>query len=221
VPFERSVAWSAMERLRNAYRNAILEQDREVARAVRAFVDHAGRRPWVVLFTSDHGEAFAEHGAIHHGQNLYDEQIHVPGWIAHGNGALDAAAARALADHRDRWVTHLDLLPTIADALGLLDNFSLERHRAAMRGQSLLRPEAARAPIPITNCTAMFHCPLDTWGLLDGDRKLTAQVWDAGWRCLALDGGEHDAAPDDPACVRLRAASRALYPRLPNGQPNE
>src|SRR5262249_30572455 len=97
-PFERSVGWSSMPKLRNAYKNAIAEQDKQVARAVRAFTAHAGNRPWFVIFTSDHGESFGEHGAIHHGQNLYDEQVRVPGWIAAGQGALTEKEERALED---------------------------------------------------------------------------------------------------------------------------
>ena len=62
---------------------------------LRAFLRRVGSEPWLVLFTSDHGEAFGEHKAIHHGQNTYDEQIHVPGFVAFGNGALDPAQEAA------------------------------------------------------------------------------------------------------------------------------
>ncbi|MBX3191253.1 MAG: sulfatase-like hydrolase/transferase [Labilithrix sp.] len=218
-PYDHVVTWSGMPKLHNAYKNAIVEQDRKVARAVAAFIAHAGSRPWIVAFTSDHGESFGEHGAIHHGQNLMDEQIHVPAWIAFGGGALDAAESRALADHGARFVTHLDLLPTLLDAMGLWDNFAVAPHRAAMPGRSLLRPWEARAPIPVTNCTGMFPCPLNTWGVLAGDRKLVARLWDGGWSCFALGGSEERAAPE-PSCERLRAVSRVAFPLLPNGAPN-
>jgi hypothetical protein len=220
TPFERAVGWAGMPKLRNAYRNAIVEQDRQIARAIRAFVAHAGERPWLVVFTSDHGESFGEHSAIHHGQNLYDEQVHVPGFIAVGNGALTDDERRALAEHRGRFVTHLDLLPTMLDALGLLDNFSVKGHAERMSGHSLLRPHRPRDPVPVTNCTLMFPCPLNTWGLFGEDHKLVAQVWDAGWRCLGASGGEHDVPMSDPACVKLNEASRRHFPLLPNGAPN-
>jgi hypothetical protein len=219
-PYERAVGWSGMPKLRNAYRNAILAQDREVARALRAFVAHAAGRPWLVVFTSDHGEAFGEHAAIHHGQNLYDEQVRVPGFIAAGAGTLTAVEARALADQRTRFVTHLDLLPTVLDALGLLSNFSVQSYASRMPGQSLLRAPGPRAPIPVTNCTGMFPCPLNTWGLFAEDRKLVAQVWDAEWRCLDIRGGERLAAQGDAACAALGEASRWHFARLPNGAPN-
>lgn len=219
-PFDRAVAWSKMPRLHNAYKNAIREQDRQVARALRAFVDHAGGRPWLVAFTSDHGEAFGEHGAIHHGQNLYDEQVHVPAWIAAGPNTLGEAGARALADHSARFVTHLDVLPTVLDAMGLWDNFAVRPHREKMRGVSLVRPYVSRGAIPLTNCTEMFRCPLDTWGLIADDLKLIAQTWDAGWRCLELAGGERPARDGDPRCLALHEASRRHFSLLPNGSAN-
>jgi hypothetical protein len=223
APYGHVVTWSGMPELLNAYRDSIYEQDRTLARAVKAFIVHSGTHPWLVVFTSDHGEAFGEHGAIHHGQNLMDEQVHVPAWIAHGNGALTAGEEHALDEHAARFLTHLDLLPTFLDALGLWDNFSVAPHRARMPGRSLLRPYEERAPIPVTNCTSMFPCPLNTWGLYDGDRKLVSRVWDGGWSCLALGGtpsDEREAARDDPVCERLRGLSRQTFPLLPNGAPN-
>lgn len=217
APWDRVVAWSRLASLRNAYRNSIVAQDRSIARAVRAFAEHAKGAPWLVVYTSDHGEAFGEHGAIHHGQNLYDEQVHVPAWVT---GSL---ATRALADNAGAFVTHLDVLPTVLDAMGLWDNFAVRGAREKMGGRSLLRPLPARAePIPVTNCTGMFPCPVNTWGVFHADRKLVAQTWDTGWTCLAIEPGigEVAASSDDSSCARLRDASRTTFPRLPNGQPN-
>lgn len=220
-PVDHVVAWSRMETLHNAYKDAIYMQDALVARAVRAFVARAGGRPWLVVFTSDHGEAFGEHGAIHHGQNLFDEQVHVPGFVAWGNGALDAAQARALEANRATFATHLDLLPTVLDALGLWDNFAVRPHRDAMRGQSLLRPRDDAALVPATNCTGMFPCPVNTWGLYGGGRKLLASIYDVGFACFAVGGGsERVADARDPACEALARASRRTFPLLPNGAPN-
>jgi glucan phosphoethanolaminetransferase (alkaline phosphatase superfamily) len=223
APYDHVVTWSGMPKLLNAYRDSIYEQDRTLARAVRAFIERAGARPWLVVFTSDHGEAFGEHGAIHHGQNLMDEQVHVPAWIAAGPGTLTGEQSRALADHAGRFLTHLDLLPTLLDALGLWDNFSVAQHRSAMPGRSLLRFDDARArePIPVTNCTGMFPCPLNTWGLYAEDRKLVSRVWDGGWYCTALGGSEERVIDGpDPACDRLRASSLRTFPLLPNGAAN-
>ncbi len=221
TPYSHVVTWSGMPELHNAYKNAITWQDRQLARALRAFAEHAGARPRVVLFTSDHGEAFGEHGAIHHGQNLYDEQIHVPGWIWASPRALTKPQEEALASAADRFVTHLDVLPTLLDVLGLGDNVALREARGKMAGTSLLRADrAAKSTIPVTNCTGMFPCPLDTWGLLSSGKKLVAQRWDGDWACFDLNETEKAAREGDDECRRMRDASRATYPTLPNGRPN-
>lgn len=225
TPFAHVVTWSGMPELHNAYRDAIVSQDRDVARAIRAFVEHAGEAPWLVVFTSDHGEAFGEHGAIHHGQNLFDEQTHVPGFVVWGNGALDADEARALGEHGDRFITHLDLLPTMLDALGVWQNFAVAPHRSSMRGRSLLRPWEPRGAIPVTNCTGMFPCPVNTWGVYDDDHAIVARLWDASWTCLdhrAPHGpnDDHVAMTPDAVCARLQSTSRSFFPLLPNGTAN-
>jgi hypothetical protein len=218
-PFGRVVTWSGMEDLHRSYQNAMIEQDRSVAACVRAFLDANRGRPHLVVFTSDHGESFGDHWAIHHGQHLYDTQVHVPAFVAAFDGALEPEEARALAAAKDAFVTHFDVLPTILDALGVLDHFALARDVAEMPGRSLLRPRPAEAPaLPITNCSAMWRCPLDAWGVLQGDRKLFSQVWDGEWRCLQLKGGEREVPLGE--CADLLPASRRFFASKPNGAPN-
>ncbi len=218
TPFQRHVTWSGLDSVHRAYQNAIVEQDRSIARCLRAFLDAQRGAPWVVVLTSDHGEAFGEHKAIHHGQNLYDEQIHVPGLVASGNGALTDDEARAVAAASPEFLTHLDLVPTLLDVVGVLDRIELVGARRRMPGRSLLRPRPAPAALPLTNCSAMWACPINGWGVLAGDRKLTAQPWDAGWKCLSLPGGEHEVPLE--ACADLVDVSRSAFPTRPNNDPN-
>jgi hypothetical protein len=231
-PVSHIAGWSSLPSLENAYKDAIIAQDREVAACVKAFLDAEGGSPWLIFFTSDHGEAFGEHGAIHHGQNLYDEQIHVPAWVATGGGALRPEERAELEARRDAFVTHLDVLPTLLDVLGVWRGLGMAASRARMPGHSLLEPKAEDVnvlpprelegsigpAVPITNCTAAFPCPLNTWGVLSGDHALVAQPWDAAWNCVDLASGkEHDmGAP----CDRLVRSSAAYFPELPNGKPN-
>lgn len=219
-PYSHTPSWAGMEDLHRAYRNAIFEQDRSIAACARAFLAAQRGGPYVIVFTSDHGEEFGEHRAIHHGQDLYDEQIHVPAFVAAGGGALSEGEAEALAASRDAPLTHFDLLPTILDALGVLDHFALAADRGNLAGRSLLRPAPPSPPVlPITNCSGMWQCPINAWGLLAGDRKLTAQAWDGEWRCLRLAGGEREVPLG--GCADLVAASRAVFRTKPNGASNE
>lgn len=218
-PFGRVVTWRGMEDLHRSYLNSIVEQDHSVAACIRAFLDAQHGAPHLVVFTSDHGESFGERWAIHHGQNLYDEQVHVPAFIYAGGGALDPAEVESLASARRAPVTHFDVLPTVLDALGVLDHFALAAVRGRFPGRSLLRPApAGPAALPITNCSEMWQCPLNAWGVLQGDRKLTAQAWDGAWRCLALQGGEREV--DLAQCQDLVSASQRFFAARPNGDPN-
>jgi hypothetical protein len=218
-PFGHVAGWSALPELRNAYQDAVIAQDREVAACVEAFLVGQASAPWVILFTSDHGEAFGEHGAIHHGQNLYDEQIHVPAWIASGGGALDGEEQARLFSRRDTFLTHLDLLPTVLDLLGVWRGLALVTERSQMLGQSLLAPTWIERAVPMTNCTSLFPCPLSTWGVLAGDHAIVAQPWDSAWNCLDLKAGEEHR--QGAACSDLRQVSRDYFATLPNGRAND
>ncbi len=222
-PWTRSVRWEALTELKNAYRNAIHAQDRAIAASVRALREDPRWKDTFVLFTSDHGEAFGEHGAIHHGQNLFDEQIHVPAWIAHGDAALTPAETSALRASAKGFHTHLDVAPTVLDLFGLLDSPELAPHVAKMPGRSLLRGHSAGPnPVAMTSCSDTFPCPFNTWGVLWGEHKLHSSGWDTGFRCDTLRGGvESPAAPGDPVCEALWERSRVEFSELPNGAPND
>ncbi len=217
-PYRHTVTWSGLAELHAAYRDSIFEQDASVARVIRAFFAASGSDPALVVFTSDHGEAFGEHGAIHHGQSLYDEQIHVPAWVLSKNDALDARELGALASHENDFTTHLDIVPTILDAYGVLDSFGMREWTPRLAGRSLLQLERAPEIVPLTNCTEMFSCPVRTWGVMSGNHELVAQSWDASWRCVDLQTGS--ITQGDPACAVLRDTSRGFFSTLPNGEKN-
>jgi hypothetical protein len=217
-PWSSRVTWANMNLLHNKYLNALAEQDRTIARCVRAFVRSEASRPWMFVYTSDHGEAFGENHAIHHGQNLFDEQIHVPMIIAHGGDALSPAQAAALKEAQSLPVTHVDVLPTLLDAMGLLDHFALRSFVASLPGRSLLRPIERFVPLPVTNCTDTHRCPLNTWGVLGEKKKLVAQVWDGKWRCMSLEDGEREL--ELHRCPELIRTACAAFPTLPSGTRN-
>lgn len=66
----------------------------------------------VVIFTSDHGEAFGEHGSWTHGLDLYNEVLAVPLVIRLPGGV--GGGRRVAAP-----VQHIDLMPTILALCGL------------------------------------------------------------------------------------------------------
>lgn len=84
----------------------------------------------MVVLTSDHGEAFLEHGHLGHGTSLYDEQLRVPLFVRYPDGQAGTSAVP---------VSGIDLVPTILDSIGLpvpteLPGRSLRGRKAETRG---------------------------------------------------------------------------------------
>jgi arylsulfatase A-like enzyme len=78
----------------------------------------------LIVFVSDHGEEFLDHGRWQHGQTLFSEQLHVPLIIKFpgrfGNGVRVSDTAR-----------HIDILPTLLDYIN-------ETSPLEVQGRSLL-----------------------------------------------------------------------------------
>ena len=84
----------------------------------------------LVVFTSDHGESLGEHGEATHGLFAYEATVRVP-LVLWSPAILSPASVRATA-------LHVDLLPTVLDALGL-------EAPPGIPGRSLLPAAAERA----------------------------------------------------------------------------
>jgi arylsulfatase A-like enzyme len=94
---------------RDLYDNNLSYVDRAVERFVLWLKERGIYDRTVILFTSDHGEQFWEHGASLHGHTLYEEEIRVPLiLLAHGirKRVEDVPALSS------------DMAPTLADLAG-------------------------------------------------------------------------------------------------------
>jgi arylsulfatase A-like enzyme len=203
----------------NHYRNAIFLQDRAIARVVRAVRARPGGERTVIVFTSDHGEAFREHGQMGHTLSIFDEEVHVPFWVDAPEAALLPAERAALAARRAEPGWHLDVLPTFLDLMGIWNAPEIARFRARMPGAPLTGPPAAGRVMPLTNCAAVWGCPFKNWGLMRGSLKLEARQWDAGWHCwdtLADPLEQHDRG--EAACGDLPAEARRVFGGSPGGR---
>lgn len=107
-----------MERPAQVVRDAIDLYDGEVRQAddgiaeLLSLLDGAGRsRSTLVVVTGDHGEEFQEHGRMGHGRSLYGPSLRVP-LLFHAPGLVRPGTRLGSA-------THLDILPTVLDLLGL------------------------------------------------------------------------------------------------------
>jgi arylsulfatase A-like enzyme len=96
----------ANDHRKEQYAHRLEQVDREIGRLLGAVGPEA-----LVVVCGDHGEGFGEHGFVAHGNRLYDELILTP-LIFSG---LRGVAPRVIHEQ----VSHIDLAPTILEALGL------------------------------------------------------------------------------------------------------
>jgi arylsulfatase A-like enzyme len=188
----------------------------------------------VFILTSDHGEAFLEHGLLEHGARLDEEVLRVP-LLFWGRGV---PAGRRIAAP----VAHVDLLPTILELLGLeapasADGLSLLPLLEGRGGEEALRGRAlfseARGTVALGPERSLRRFLAPAFGVRVGDRKLARyRSDDGGFRYeyydVAADPGErHDLyesraaeAADLRALVDgYEARSLAQRRRLGRGEP--
>jgi arylsulfatase A-like enzyme/Tfp pilus assembly protein PilF len=94
------------------YRGEIAFVDAQIARILADVEAYSGLEKTLVVVTSDHGEAFGEHGEVGHGIFAYDESLRVP-LILHAPGRLPEGR---IVEERVRLI---DLLPTLIELYGL------------------------------------------------------------------------------------------------------
>jgi len=97
------------DRPRDLYDHNLSYLDRATSRFISWLKEEGIYDRTVILFTSDHGEQFWEHGASLHGHTLYEEEIQIPLiLVSHG----------IRKRFEDVAVIAADMAPTIADLAG-------------------------------------------------------------------------------------------------------
>lgn len=156
----------------DGYDNSLSYLDAQIARLVKVLKTSPAGKNTIILITADHGEAFGEHGAYQHGNDLHREEIHVP-LIVCGAGIPAGKRIAPPVAIRKLFATVIDL------ALGKevpLHAYSLARFWQTDSPQEIARPvvaelsaslsEADAAGVSLT--TAQWHYILTT----KGDRYL-------------------------------------------------
>jgi arylsulfatase A-like enzyme len=160
--------------------------------------------------TSDHGEAFAEHGMIRHGFELWEELVRVP---------LIVRVPGVTPRHVQTRRSAIDLAPTILDLCGVPGPAPSDTD--LLNGTSLVPdffvPSGSEPPArPVFVDMAAGPNNADRQAFIDGDKKLVA----SGGRPLSLydldaDPGEtkdllDDAAQAGPMIAKFKAFRRTL-----------
>lgn len=88
-----------------------------VDRALGPLLDAVRRSPRLttVVVTADHGEGLGDHGEATHGTFAYESTLRVPLIVAQVGPGSDPSRGRSI----DAPVRHVDIVPTIADLLGM------------------------------------------------------------------------------------------------------
>jgi hypothetical protein len=202
-----------VEAFHNRYRNSVRMQERTVANFLRRVRDLPGWDDTAVVFLSDHGEQFREHGGLYHNHSLYDEELRVPGWLGAGANVLSADQRQALASYAGHRTFAQDVHATLVDLLGLDEARSTLPQAGLVRGRSLLRarPLSPEPSALLATSTAVWEPDDARYGVMRGDKLLVSSA-QRSWVCFDLlrDPDEHKALPA-PACGRLLETAREAF----------
>ena len=195
---------------RERYDGEIAFTDSHVGRLIERVKSGAKGETTAIVLTSDHGEAFGEHGLYKHGFEVWEELVRVPLIVAiPGVKAKRVKARRSL----------IDLVPT------LLDLFEMKHPEASapdfLSGQSLV-PDLLRGPEEKDPSRIVFvdmsagPYNQERQAFIENDGKLIASSGrPLGLYDLGQDPGEKDdllgkAPNSDETVERFKAFRRAL-----------
>jgi arylsulfatase A-like enzyme len=118
------------------YKAEVESLDERVGYILEAMKQRNLLKKTIIVFTSDHGEAFLEHSHLGHGQRCYETLVHIP-LIFMGPGIQAGKREKTV-------VSHLDLMPTLKELVGVkyADQTQGESYSALFYG----RPISRRAP---------------------------------------------------------------------------
>ena len=170
----------------NFYKNAVFLQDKHLGRFLRKFKELPMSARTIIIFTSDHGESFREHGHVGHTGALFDEELLVPGWVDAPAGTLTEEERAHLTSRKNEPIFSTDITPTVLDLMGLWDSPEVAKYKLGMVGQSWIRPIQPQPMLSFTNCSGVWGCAFRNWGVMQGFRKLHAREWDETWGCYDL-----------------------------------
>lgn len=101
-----------LELLHELYRHSLNIIDRRLKRICEIFKEAGRWNETLLVLTSDHGQAFGEHGHMFHMNNVSDEQVRIPLWIRYPDHSM---GGKVLTD----WVSLVDVMPTVLDVANL------------------------------------------------------------------------------------------------------
>jgi len=117
----------------NRYLNAVAETDRKIDWFLGKLADRGLAESTLVVITADHGESFGQHNQRVHNFSVYEQAVHIPLVMLHPSLRDEFGLPKRFAPV----CQHIDVPPTILDALGI-------EAPESWQGRSLLAAEKPR-----------------------------------------------------------------------------
>lgn len=133
------------------YHNSIYQQDLALKELYKFLEDEGLLANTFIAYTSDHGEAFGEHGYHGHLMNFYEEDIGIPLWFYIPDqilSELDNFQKENINTNQSNNVCNLDILPTLIDLLKITKDFQFVKK---LGGCSFASPIRNDRKVYITN----------------------------------------------------------------------
>lgn len=185
-------AMSAKDKIpveRGPYDGEVWFTDKHVGR----LLSHIAAQPWAsetaIILTADHGEAFGERGHWRHGREVWEPLVRVPFVLSiPGEGARRIDAKRS----------HIDLVPTVLDLMGIAPPESLS-------GRTLLHDLHTRTPEERDVYIAMPEGPFNEM------RRAFITGPSPGTKLVEFPNGKHELfdLAADPAEAKSLTADKA------------
>nr|WP_246057608.1 phosphoethanolamine transferase [Leptospira gomenensis] len=129
-------------------------------REVFDFLDREGlSKNTLVIFTSDHGEGIFEHDYIGHIESNHIETVAIPMFFFVPKSLKKNLPLDRLRKNADQNVSNTDLIPTVADILGISDRQDVMGYLSKLEGSSLFSelPADRRIFIANNNETSLYR----------------------------------------------------------------
>jgi len=169
IGLETGFTKEVVDPLRDLYDGEILEADDALGRFLDWQKETGRFENSLIVITSDHGEAFGEHGVMGHGGVLFEERIHIP-LLVHFPSPYKFPRL-LLRGEVDTLMSQVDILPTILGYLG-----SPPGNRI-VRGRNLAPSLSGKEPAPegevfmeeLADGTAIRAARKNAWKLITAE----------------------------------------------------
>ncbi|MGD0527865.1 MAG: sulfatase-like hydrolase/transferase, partial [Polyangiaceae bacterium] len=199
-----------VEAFHNQDRNAVLLQERTVGAFLGAIRARADWDDTAVVFLSDHGEQFRDHGGLYHNHSLYDEELRIPGWLLAGSHVLGRGELGSLLALGARRTYMQDVHETLVDLLGVEESRGQLPRASLVTGRSLLRPLRGEPTVLLATSTAVWEPDDARFGAMRGRRAVVGSP--RSWGCFdtEADPGERHPLPES-SCADLLGVVRERF----------